>query len=58
MMESMGDSMWCFISSLQSQMPHIQFDNNIFPHMLKFNQQAATNAEEEDEDEDEDLGVN
>ncbi len=52
MMESMGASMQCYMSNMQSQMPHIQFDNDFVSQRLNFNQQAAPNVEEEDEDQD------
>ena len=42
---------------LQSQLPHLQFNNNLFSQFLKFNQQADPVAEEEDEDEDKDDDV-
>ena len=58
MMESMRDSIWRLISNVQSQMPHIQFDNNLLLQMPNFNQQAILDVEEEDEDEYDDLGAN
>ena len=54
MVDSMRDSFWRFVTNLQSQMSHLQFDNNFFPQLPKFNQQDTLNAEEEEEDEDED----
>ena len=57
MLQSMGDSMWRFVANLQSQMPHLHFDDNLFPQLSKFNQQVARDTEEEeDEDDDEELG--
>ena len=61
MVDSMEDSLWRFVANLQSQMPHLQFDDNLFLQLSKFNQHVASDAEEgeeEDEDDDEELGDN
>ena len=50
-MEDYVRSMSQFVAELQSQMPHLQFNNNdLFSQFSNFNQHATPVVEEEDED--------